>query len=1239
MRKFYISHYALFLLLLLTTQSVFSQANIKVKVLSVSVGNNVDCDGFLSGNSDFAFEYGALDNTLGLGNNSPAAFGLTGDFNFSNKNNDNGPWSLTVNNTFFDHDYICPSDVPTQLTINWQGYENDAPLFDWDLLGTLSEVRTGVQSPTVNVPVTTGFSGTITFTANGTSSCGTQAYTIQVEIIRTDLSILIMEDNICSALQVPADNATHTYAYCGNYTIENGEPIFQSIGDAGHGSAWFYFTLPSNSSGNIRIDTDFPETNFGTEIALYHAADGYGCLQGTNNFNNLQIKRKFNYLSEHSFADDDIPIIAPEGKATGNWNGGLISEGAPLIPGETYYIQFNTDGANQKGSVGIKITDLGGTPTTFNDIPCTSVQLSGIVPGTIVSSDNTNASSPNLTLSYADATDREAGYAWNGTDNADYVAYIYAPPTGTSNSINDNVWFHFNAPNSGRIYFEGEVTGLFGISEAEDIALYGLDPRFAPGQPSDLFCSNLSELAAAAGSVSGSSRTAKISAQCLEPGYTYYGTLDPQTVSTVSSGKIYIYDPSVEDPTNNPPGNDILCLSMLDTLYEVPVILGGQNPTFQAVAGTNKYACREYLAGEPSSNTDPANRADQTVWHYFIAPPSGAIEMSIRAYIGLDTLRYNVYELLNGTNCYGGLGPATYTQDGTQQTPIITPIISGTAGFTGVQTSACCLDPGKIYAVQIDGGHPGDEGEYIIEYIREVDSDAGDIFATMANGDTVKVTVPDTAFVCFGDNLTPGILLNGIGESTADLPGCLRAGYILHSYPTIPTTISGITYIDSIQSLTGILTNNGTGDGSFGNPAFNQVYYLSPAGDLPADWGQFSCLSSTVEQGLPVVFLRPLTTNVSYDNTNCTATFSVNGGYGAYANQPYPYTITDPLGTVTFTGTLAANTPTNFQGSIAGIYIVTVNDGSCPVTFTFDASNCNNPCVPSTNNVAKTICQGESILLAGQLQTQAGTYTDHFTTPEGCDSTVITTLSILPTFASTTQHNLCPGGSITVAGHTYSSQGVYVDTLQAVNGCDSVVTSVVFILPEVVTNLQATICQGGSYAFNGNNYTTEGVYTKTLTTSAGCDSIVKLSLFVTAPSTSYISATICDDATYDFHGTSLNASGVYKDTVSTASGCDSIVVLELTVENCDFIISNVVTPNNDGQNDTWKVSDYTVIQGCTVTIYNRWGQPVYETNDYHNEWAGTKNGEQLPDGVYFYAIKCGDDKQYTGSINLLRFKK
>ena len=77
----------------------FSQAVVQVQLVSVQISNNIDCDGWFN-DSDFSFEYGATDNTLGYTNNNPAAFGLTGDFNFQYQNGNNGPWSNTTNSVF-----------------------------------------------------------------------------------------------------------------------------------------------------------------------------------------------------------------------------------------------------------------------------------------------------------------------------------------------------------------------------------------------------------------------------------------------------------------------------------------------------------------------------------------------------------------------------------------------------------------------------------------------------------------------------------------------------------------------------------------------------------------------------------------------------------------------------------------------------------------------------------------------------------------------------------------------------------------------------------------------------------------------------------------------------------------------------------------------------------------------------------------------------------------------------------
>ena len=1224
----------------------FSQAIIQVKVLSVQTLANVDCDGLFLGNSDFVWEFTGTDNTLGLTNNNPALFGIFG-FNYGYKNNDNGAYTMTTpggtfspnNGLFFNHNYLCVNDVPTSINLAWEAYEND-DAGNYDVLG-LTDGQTGLQNVTLPVPAAVGILN-YSFTAASQDGGCAQVYAINLQVERLPLVVNYMQDNICAAQQLTL-NTTYTYGFC-NATLEPNEPAAQEVQNAG--SLWAKFVAPA--SGSVNITSDLAGTDIGTYFQIYHAADGMNCTDGVNVVTGQTVKNKFEYLSHIDFSDGiDFLGVDPEAEIVFDACDPIpFISYQKLIPGQTYYIQFTADGPNEHGYYQLRVDGLGGGAPNLEDIPCLSNTVNY---GTNVIS-SANNSTPTANLSFGCALDGgnaagETGQQHTSSNPTEYHAYDY-PHIGLGNpSMNESVWLNFIAPNSGRITFEGDYqSALYG----ESAALFGYDKAFGPGVPNDFLCSNLTYIASdegGANSFLGGDPSAIVNGTCLEPGYRYFGMIDPSDAITPLSAQninSWVFNPSISDPSNNAPGNDILCLTLLDTLYEVPVIPAGTNPTFQAVAGSNVLACREYLAGEPPLHPNQANRADQTVWHYFVGPPSGAVELSIRAYIGMNLLRFNVFELLNGTSCYGGLGPATYTVDGTRYTPSITPLLSGTANYNGHQETLCCLDSGKVYAIQIDGGSPGDEGQYIIEYIKELTSDAGDIFANSSNGGYSDVILGDTLYVCYGDTITPGILVNGIGQSTASFPACISGGYVLHQTNPVPDPVmnSGFTYIDSIQG-TGVFVNNGNGNGSFGNPQFNTLYYLSPAADQAASWGTFNCRTATVEDGIPVVYLQSLTANFSYNNNTCTVTFSATGGMNAFSGMPYNYTITNPLGVVAQTGTVNQNQVLNYTGAIAGNYTVQIGDGACTQSYTFDASGCATPCLPVTVNTNLTACAGTSVVLQGAPQTQAGTFIDSLLTPLGCDSVIITQLSFSQPIPLTQQSiSICSGGSYTLNGNTYSLPGAYLDTLNSVNGCDSVILTNLQYSPTLTSIVNQNICSGSSYNFNGTLLSVEGIFTDTLSASGGCDSVIILALYIDPPLSTNVNASICEGESYAFNGTSLTESGIYVDSLSTASGCDSLVILELAVTTCsgDFEIANILTPNGDGQNDTWKIDNPNQISGCTVKIYNRWGQPLYETTDYQNEWDGTKNNEPLPDGVYFYSIECGE-KSYKGAINLLRLKK
>jgi len=110
--------------------------------------------------------------------------------------------------------------------------------------------------------------------------------------------------------------------------------------------------------------------------------------------------------------------------------------------------------------------------------------------------------------------------------------------------------------------------------------------------------------------------------------------------------------------------------------------------------------------------------------------------------------------------------------------------------------------------------------------------------------------------------------------------------------------------------------------------------------------------------------------------------------------------------------------------------------------------------------------------------------------------------------------------------------------------------------------------------------------------------------------------------------------------VTDINGCKNIDSMVVNViEDFKLFIYNVITPDGNGLNDTWKITNIETFKGADVFVYDRWGGEVLSVKGYQNDWEGVSGTDQLPDGTYYYVIKFTDsDKVYKGSLTVLRNK-
>jgi CHU_C Type IX secretion signal domain len=203
-------------------------------------------------------------------------------------------------------------------------------------------------------------------------------------------------------------------------------------------------------------------------------------------------------------------------------------------------------------------------------------------------------------------------------------------------------------------------------------------------------------------------------------------------------------------------------------------------------------------------------------------------------------------------------------------------------------------------------------------------------------------------------------------------------------------------------------------------------------------------------------------------------------------------------------------------------------------------------------NLIASICPGQNYTVGNQVFNSAGNYQVLLSSAAGCDSTVNLNLTVTSNIQTNLTASICPGQNYTVGSQVFNSTGNYQVLLSSAAGCDSTVNLNLTVTSNIQTNLTASICPGQNYTVGSQVFNSTGNYQVLLNSAAGCDSTVNLSLTVTPAPVTNLTASICAGQNYTVGSQVFNSTGNYQVLLTSAAGCDSTVNLSLTVNACQI---------------------------------------------------------------------------------------
>ncbi len=254
------------------------------------------------------------------------------------------------------------------------------------------------------------------------------------------------------------------------------------------------------------------------------------------------------------------------------------------------------------------------------------------------------------------------------------------------------------------------------------------------------------------------------------------------------------------------------------------------------------------------------------------------------------------------------------------------------------------------------------------------------------------------------------------------------------------------------------------------------------------------------------------------------------------------------------------------------------------------------------------ICPGEIVVLpdgSSQVFNESEIIETTLSSAVGCDTLVTTEINVFPTHQFTLNDDVCAGDSYTFFDGTtinnIQDSITQVSTLETINGCDSVIVTNLSVTESILETLNIVVCPGDSLVLSDGtvNYDIQDdfFYNDINTTAAGCDSSFFSVVTVTQSYNEVLDTIICEFGTIDFG--LIVIEDIMSDTLIeinelTSDGCDSIFTINVDLEFIDQTLTlgnGTLTSNQPGVEYAWFNCE------TNVEIFNANNQSFSPAND------------------------------------------